>query len=203
MKTLLTFAASALMLGLLLQPTDGHALEGAKKFATTLADNVLKTLEKDTSDAQKLSTLEGLFKKNVDTRWIGKFVLGKHWRSLDADEQQRYLNSYTNFVVKSYTSKFAAFSGQTYVIGRSYTKEDGDHSVTLRIVDTNGGPDIITEYRVRKTSGRYNIVDIAVEGVSLLTTQRSEFGSFVERKGIDKLIAALDKKAAKIDASLK
>lgn len=204
MKLILKQSAFMLLIvaALFSAPSESHALEKAKKFATTLADQVLTTLEKDISDKTKLSKLEGLFKKHVDTNWIGKFVLGKHWRSLSADEQKRYLKSYQNFVVKNYTSKFTAFSGQSYKMGRSYTMEDGDHSVTLRIIDPHGGPDIITEYRVRRTSGRNKIVDIAVEGVSLITTQRSEFGSFVERKGIDSLIGALNKKAAKIEASL-
>lgn len=202
MKTFVKQSAILIaLLSIFAMPSESYALEGAKKFATNLADNVLSTLEKDISDEAKLNKLESLFKKSVDTKWIGRFVLGKHWRALSADEQKRYLKSYENFVVKNYTSKFAAFSGQTYEMGRAYTMEDGDHSITLRIIDPHGGPDIITEYRVRRTSGRNKIVDIAVEGVSLLTTQRSEFGSFVQRKGIDSLIAALDKKAAKLDAS--
>ena len=188
--------ACAVILSFVLITPDAHALEKAKKFTTELADDVLNTLQQDISDEKKLSALEALFKKSVNTEWIGKFVLGKHWRNLSEEEKGRYLKSYENFVVKNYTSKFAAFSGQRYEMGRAYTMKDGDHSITLRIIDPHGGPDIITEYRVRNESGRHKIVDIAVEGVSLLTTQRSEFGSFVERKGIDALISALDKKAA-------
>ncbi len=170
-----------------------------ESFVTTLADNVLKTLESGSNEKQTLMKLESLFKKNVDTKWIGRFVLGKHWRSLNEAEQARYLKSYQNFIVKNYTSRFAQFSGQTYELGKTRKQEDGDYLVMMKIIDPKGGPDILTDYRVRKQDGGYRVVDIVVEGVSLITTQRSEFGGFVGQKGIDALIKALDAKAKKID----
>jgi phospholipid transport system substrate-binding protein len=38
------------------------------------------------------------------------------------------------------------------------------------------------------------IIDLVVEGVSLLITQRSEFGSVLERAGVDGLIHELQKR---------
>ena len=65
----------------------------------------------------------------------------------------------------------------------------------MEINDTSGQA-ILVDYRLRGDSGAFKIVDITVEGVSLLTTQRSEFNGIVERKGIDGLIEALKKQVA-------
>ncbi len=51
-------------------------------------------------------------------------------------------------------------------------------------------------YRVRNLDGNYKIIDVLVEGVSLVTTQRSEFSSVVTRDGIDGLLAVLRERTA-------
>ena len=47
------------------------------------------------------------------------------------------------------------------------------------------------EWRVRETQGVYRLIDVAVEGVSLVVTNRSEFDSVVSRQGLDALITQI------------
>ncbi len=50
-------------------------------------------------------------------------------------------------------------------------------------------------YRLRpEKSNGFKIVDIIVEGVSLVITQRSEFGSVIKQKGMDGLITTIENK---------
>ena len=48
-------------------------------------------------------------------------------------------------------------------------------------------------WRLRQRDGHYRIIDLMVEGVSLVQTQRQEFVSFIRANGgnVDKLIAEL------------
>jgi ABC-type transporter MlaC component len=48
------------------------------------------------------------------------------------------------------------------------------------------------DWRIREhDDGRLIAIDVIVESVSLIVTQRSEFGAVVERRGIDGLLEEL------------
>ena len=51
------------------------------------------------------------------------------------------------------------------------------------------------DWRTRETDGNYRLVDVAIEGVSLVVSNRSEFDSVVSRQGIDALIAQIQGKS--------
>ena len=127
--------------------------------------------------------------------WIGRFVLGRAWASATPEQQQTYLANYRNFIAKNYTSKLNGYSGETYKIGDIREGTGGKYVVELEIVRP-GDANVETQYTVRDDNGAYRITDIVVEGVSLITTQRSEFASVVSRKGLDFLIEQLGKKGS-------
>ena len=56
--------------------------DAARKFAENTANKAVEILATDKSDSVKVVSLENLFVSSVDTNWIGRFVLGKHWLSL-------------------------------------------------------------------------------------------------------------------------
>ena len=69
---------------------------------------------------------------------------------------------------------------------------DADKLRVLSVDPGNGKPPVQVDYRVHPAEdGSLKVFDIIVEGVSLITTQRSEFGSVVQNQGIDALIREL------------
>lgn len=162
----------------------------AKAYVDGVAKQVLAVVGSDASTLDKQHKIESIFSDKVDIEFIAKFVLAKHWRTASAPQQQAYLGAYKPFILKNYASKLAKYSGQTYDIKNA--RADGDVSVVTMIVHDTDGKDIQIDYRLQGEK----IVDIVVENVSLLTTQRSEFNSVVESKGLDYLIDRLKQSAA-------
>lgn len=165
--------------------------EGAKSFVDTVAKQVITVAKADSSTSTKEAKIQSIFSDKVDINFIARFVLGKHWRSASPAQQSAYVAAYRPFILKNYATKLAKYSGQSYELKNART--DGDANVVTMVIHDTDGEDINVDYRLRGDGG-YRIVDIVVEGVSLLTTQRSEFNSIVESKGIDGLIAALKSK---------
>jgi len=177
------------------------ATDAVRGFADQLASQAL-AIVKDTANAQdqKQEKLEVLFKESVDIPWVAKFVLGKNWHAATPAQQQDYLTNYETFVLKNYTSKLTAYTGQGYKITSVREEEGGDakskeYALTMELISSNE-PAVIVDYRIRQNGKGYKIFDIVVEGVSMITTQRSEFSSVVSNKGLDFLIGALKQKAA-------
>lgn len=169
--------------------------DAAKAFVDTVAKQVIEVAKNESADrASKQSKIEAIFTDKVDINYIAKFVLGKNWRTATPAQQQSYIAAYKPFILKNYASKLAKYSGQTYALKNAHADEDAS-VVTMEIIDPNG-QNVMVDYRLKEAGNAFKIVDIAVEGVSLLNTQRSEFNGIVENKGIDGLIEALKKQVA-------
>lgn len=178
--------------------TVGYAndAEKARSFAEKVGHKALVIL-KDTglSKDVKSQKLQSMFLDTVDTDWVARFVLGHHWRKLDQAKQKAYLESYRHFLVKSYTSNFEAYAENTSfeVNGAKPLKREGQFLVAVDVIRPS--QTIKIDYRVREDKNdTFKIIDIVVEGVSLLATQRSEFASVVQRQGVDHLIEQLRSK---------
>lgn len=177
-----------------------HAQAGAEanasKFVDKVASDVLDIVTSEALDEEaKKDKINAIFLKIVDMDFVGKFVLGKHWRNADAGQRSKYMAAYKPFLINNYVSRITKYSGQSYKLGNT-RKDSKDYLVRMDLIDPNG-PNVIMDYRVRPQGGTFKVVDIVIESVSLLTTQRSEFNSVVDKKGLDYLIEALEKKVAK------
>jgi len=193
MKRFLSSAVLAMTL-LMSQAANAANPDAAKQFVDTLATQVLALVKNDgISQADKQSRIETIFSDKVDIAFVARFVMGKHWRTATVQQQQDYIAAYRPFIMKNYANKLTKYSGQTY--GLKNARADGDATVVTMEINDPNGQTVNLDYRL-KGEGSFKIVDITVEGVSLLATQRSEFNGIVERRGIDGLIDALKKQVA-------
>lgn len=187
--------AAAVMCAALAAPAHAGDVNGAKTFVNTVATQVIDIVKKPTSKDLQQAELMGLIDGWVDIDFVAKFVLGKHWRTASETQRTDYLNAYRPFLKKNYVSRLTRYSGQTFKLGTARADSDGSYVVNMDIVDPSG-TNVVMVYRVVEAGKHYRISDIVVEGVSLLSTQRSEFNSIVTSKGLDHLIAALKKRAS-------
>lgn len=176
---------------------NAHAIECSEggAFVESLSSDVIKITANDKlSFSQKEIDLTNIFKSRVDTDWMGKFALGRNWRSIKEDQQKEYLSAYQSYLINTYVPKFKAYKNQQVIIvGTTPLKRDGESLVETK-VSSAGEPDISLTYRVRKDDACFVIRDIVAEGVSLINTQRQDFSSTYRNKGFDKLVALLKSK---------
>lgn len=167
----------------------------ARDFIQKIGDQVIGIVSDETLAADKKEQkLNELFARTVDINWIAKFVVGKYWRESTPVQQKQYLGLYTKFLMESYVSKFRQYTDQKLLISKFVSIATGEYLVETTI-DDQDGKSYKVNYKLRETQdGGFKIYDIIAEGVSLITTQRSEFGSILDREGMDSLIAQLQKK---------
>lgn len=169
--------------------------QGASQFIEKLAKDVLQIVRDEAMpDSEKQAQLESMFVQHVDIDWIARFVLGKYVRTATPEQLARYKQEYQNFIVKHYTSRFTEYTGETFKVIDSRAEGNGDYLLNMEIVRPRQAS-VMISYKVREVpGGAYKVYDIIVEGVSMITTQRSEFSSIVSRQGMDFLIQQLAKK---------
>ncbi len=169
-------------------------VEDARHFADGIAQEALGVIKSVPDKQQKQQKLEHMFAQHVDIPWIGKFVLGRYWRQANPDQQSRYLSNYQDFLLTHYTSHLTDYSNGSYQIVNAKTDAENEFTVSMKIQPPNAQA-ISVDYRLRMNdAGEMKVFDIIIEGVSLITTQRSEFTSVVQNQGMDALIAQLAQK---------
>lgn len=190
------YAFRAVVLTLLLSiiwiaPNSQASVGQAEKFVSNLTDNALQVITDNQLNAtQKESELAKLFIRSVDTQWIGRFVLGKYWKGASEEQRVAYLDLYQKFLIGNYVPKFREYNNEKIIILSVTSQEDNEYRVQSEIARLNQ-PAIKVDYMVRQKGDHFVIFDIVAEGVSLVTTQRSEFGSVISRKGLAYLIERL------------
>jgi phospholipid transport system substrate-binding protein len=171
--------------------------DDAGKYIETLGNSAVATLSNAKfSKEQKTAKIEKLFRENVDVPWVGKFVLGRFWKQASAEQQKRYLKEYETFITERYATRFSDYTGGSFKVLGTHDDGDDEFTVNMQIQSgKEGSAPVLVDYRVRKGGKNvFNIFDIVVEGVSMITTQRSEFASVISANNLDYLIAQLSKK---------
>jgi phospholipid transport system substrate-binding protein len=165
--------------------------EDAADFIRNLGDETVATLAAtDVSQDERIAKYQVLVERSFAMKTIARYVLGRNWRAATPEQQTEYLELFRAFVIDNYASKLDSFSGTVFRIVEAQALDEKDTIVSTE-VQSPGNPPVLIGYRVRVRDGKYRIIDVIVEGVSLVATQRSEFASVVDRNGIEGLLELL------------
>ena len=176
-----------------------QAAPAQTEFIQALGDKVLKIVaDKSISADVRKSTLSSAFFDNFDVPYIGKFVLGRYWRTATDAQKADYLKVFGQYVVAIYADRFTAYGDVKFAV-TGQTKIDDMITAVESQVDRGGGAPLINiEWRVENTPAGYKITDVVAENLSLSVTKRDEFGSVIENGGgnVQSLIDMLKTKVA-------
>lgn len=159
--------------------------EGARNFVASMGQQALDFLaDKKMGQTGKEQAFRKLLESSFDMSTIGRFALGQYWRQMNPQQQKEYQSLFREHVVRVYSARFNEYSGQTFETTGARADNDIDTIVTSKINQPQGEP-VDVDWRVRFKNGKYQIVDVIVEGVSMTMTQRSDFASVIQRGGGD------------------
>ena len=172
-------------------------------FVNALGNRAIKLLgSKTASNEEQETRFRQLLREGFDVNKIGRFVLGKYRRSATDQEISEFLKLFEDYIVSLYASAFRNYSGESFVVARIVkTRSPHDTMVVAHInPDDPKGPTKVV-FQVRKSHEDYKILDVKIQGVSMIVTQRDEFTGFIHNN--DGKIAALIEALRKKTASLK
>lgn len=155
----------------------------AQDFITKLADQGIGLISKEGIDEkERAKEFRKLLHTNFDMKTIGRFSLGRYWKVASKAEQAEYLKLFEDMIVEVYSRRFSDYDGQALEVKSARAEGENDTIVFSEIVPQNGQK-IKVDWRVRNKNGKFSVVDIIVEGVSMSLTQRADFASVIQRGG--------------------
>lgn len=166
----------------------GAVAQEAAQVVERMASQVLATVKTGASDSEREQQMTQLFRANFDINAIGQMVLGRHWNGASPDQRDKFMAAFEKAEIRAYSGRFKNYQGQTLKIGK-VTPNGASELVDSQLMQPAGQP-----IRIVWEISRGKVIDIAVEGVSMGMTRRSDFNAYVQRNGLDALIGELQRR---------
>ena len=158
-------------------------VDSPHSFIQTLGGEAIEMLSDSVlTEEDRVEEFRRILIKAFDLRTIGRFVLGRYWRRTTPDERREFEVLFEDYIVATYSTRLGQYQGEALTVSATRSEGNGDILVTTQIVPRDG-PTVRVEWRVRGKPGSYKIIDVVVEGISMVITQRSEFASVIQRSG--------------------
>ena len=177
------------------------AAEAPDLFVKKIADEVFEILktDKDLKAGNKEKAYKITEEKILpffDFDRISKLVLGKAWPAASKEEQEAFKKEFRLMIIKTYGSALLKFKDQT--LNYKPTRfQPSDEEVLVRTeILQSGAPPLPIDYMLEKDGSSWRVFDIIIEGVSLVTNYRGQFGNEIKQNGIASLITKLAEKNA-------
>jgi phospholipid transport system substrate-binding protein len=177
----------------------GVADDGAV-FLISLTDRAISELaDESVPVAERKESFRRLFKETFDIPAIGRFVLGRYWRAADKDAREEFLMVFEDVMVDRFAPQFAGYAGTKFKIGAIREVNDSNQIMVSSTVAPPNSEVVQVDWRLRHRDGRFMVLDVVAQGVSMALTLRSEYSSVLKSSGgrITDLIALLRERTNK------
>ena len=186
--TLVVLAASLVALPALAFDTDE-----AEALTAEIIEEMVGFIESDIPLESKIEQFRVLVNERSDLPTIARFSLGVAWREASESQQAAYLDAFDDYIALKYGRQFTRFDGHALEVVSSFDAGRRGIVVLTQFDQMDGSEPVRIEWQYSDRSGAPKIVDIIVEGVSLLSSERQEIGAKLEsyRGDLDRLIEEL------------
>ena len=174
-------------------PAFALAEDQAKALVQQTVDEVLDLVQAPGSGEEKSARLRSIMERRAALPQIARFAAGPVWRGMSEDQQDRFVDAFSDYISKIYARRFQEYSGEKVIVSRAVDAGRKGILIESSVSQPRGGQPIPVSWLVTDRGGEARIADIIIEGVSMVTTQRDEVGAMFDRNGadVDKLIDAL------------
>lgn len=133
---------------------------------------------------------------HVDHRFAAFKVLGSQFRSVPKDKIPEFVSEFKQYLVSNFAVALASYGGQELLF-EPVKDAEGQRSMSIKaIIRQADRPDINISFKLRKSNKtqEWKTYDLVAEGISLLSSKRSEFASIIRQQGIQAVIDVMKNK---------
>jgi len=151
--------------------------------------------DKALSTEQKRSRIESIAYQRFDFSTMSRLVLARNWQRFSKTQQSEFMEEFKRYLAVNYGNRIERYDQQKVDIVGERQEPRGD--VTIQSVVRGGEFEGATvDYRLRQRDGNWLVIDVIVEGISLVSNFRDQFKEVLARGGPEELLEALRAKNA-------
>jgi phospholipid transport system substrate-binding protein len=132
-----------------------------------------------------LAAARGIF----DFGEMAKRSLGQHWAARTPVERTQFVALFTDLIQHSYINKVDQHGGAQM----SFTGEtiDGDLAAVRTAIPLSSGKAMPLEYRMHNAGARWQVYDLSIDGISLVSNYRAQFNKIIRIESYETLVTKL------------
>lgn len=190
----------ALVAALLLWSMAQAVLAGEQSPEDTVkqtAEQVLGKLQQDRAELKAhpneiYKLVESDILPHFDFARMSQWVLARYWRTATPQQREQFQTQFRNLMVNTYSNTLLRYSGEkiTYLPTRLDPSSD-TALVRTSLLNGDSGQSIPIDYRLYDDHGDWKVIDLTIDGVSLIANYHDSFAETLQHKGIDGLIQQL------------
>lgn len=152
------------------------------------------------NNSQKLQRLNVYADRHLDYQRIAALSVGQPWRQFSAQQKQDFITAFKDMMISVYanTALLAAQNAKITVLPRTSSDNTATQARVYTQILNNKNKSYAVDYQMYKSGNTWKIYNINVEGASVVTIYRNQFGDIIQKQGIDGLIQALRNKSIAI-----
>ena len=141
--------------------------------------------------------LDPVVQDAFDLSLMTRFAVGPAWASMSDADHQALVRAFGRLTVANYAHNFDRYDGERFEVSPTVQTRGPDKIVQSRLVPKDHAP-VNLVYRMRQSDWAWKIVDVYYDGVSQLTTRRSDFAGPAAAGGAKALLTHLELASSKL-----
>jgi phospholipid transport system substrate-binding protein len=174
--------------------------EAPRKLIDETAVKIVAILgHKNDPPEKRIADIEAIAYELFDFSTMSKLVLARNWRTMTPEQRTSFVREFKQHLSHTYGTRLDRYDQERVDVYAAQVEQRNDVSVKTRIVGGEfDGAEI--SYRLRQQAEKWRIIDVVIEGVSLVSNYRSQFQEVLSTGTIDDLLAKLRDKNFKVEA---
>ncbi len=168
----------------------------ARAVIAETVEEVLAVLrDKSRPTEERIRSLEQIVYGRFDLYVMSRLVLARNWKRFSDEQKEQYVAEFKQYLTNSYGNRIERYDQQDVEIVGEREEPRGDVVVKTRI---RGGEfeGALVEYRLRSQDSEWRVIDVVIEGISMVSNYRDQFKSIVSAGGPELLLQKLKEKNA-------
>ena len=126
---------------------------------------------------------------------MARRALGQHWKNRSPQEQAEFVPLFVSLLERSYLTAIGSYPLSTITF-QSESVDGAYADVRSRIISDRH--EVPVEYRLLRSGGRWAVYDVVADGVSLISSYRSQFNSVIRTSSFAGLMERLRSREANV-----
>lgn len=124
-----------------------------------------------------------------DLERMGKYILAKHWKTATDNQRSTFVSEFKQMLTRNYGKHLAEYSSaKVTVIPGKVINNKLYQTVNTKLDTRLGTKPFQVDYVFRVTDNSSKVVDVRVEGMSILKTFRTAFTQEIAETSLEELI---------------
>ena len=146
--------------------------------------------KQDIEKNERNEKIVGELNEIMDFQLAAYLSLGKHWKKISKTQKKEFVETFQQYINNYIVEKIDLNTNQKIDIGDSKIVKKGRAELEIGIL--SGGETLQVNFKLRKNKKKeWRVYDVDIEGVSLITTFRSQFSGVLKNSSFEELLEKL------------